>query len=151
MSKVGRFCPAIAAVLLLACQLGCRETPASPPLTWGAAPGGGVRGQGNTGLDYVGPCPPEHHDAHRYSFRVYALDAWVTLAEGATREQLLDAMEGHVLAHGELTGMYGRQARRRGGDVGPRPAGVARCRLTGYGGGLWRKEWLLKHEGGLLI
>jgi Raf kinase inhibitor-like YbhB/YbcL family protein len=73
-------------------------------------PGGGVRGQGDAGLDYVGPCPPEQDGPHRYSFRVYALDAWVTLAEGATREQLLEAMNGHILAQGELTGVYGRQA-----------------------------------------
>ncbi len=77
-------------------------------------PGGGTRGLGDAGLDYTGPCPPEQDGPHRYSFRVYALDAWVNLAEGATRDQLLAAMEGHILAQGELTGTYGR--RPRGGE-----------------------------------
>lgn len=75
-----------------------------------ASPGGGVRGQGSGGLDYVGPCPPPQDGPHRYSFRVYALDNWINLPEGVTREQLLDAMEGHILAQGELTGTYSRQA-----------------------------------------
>jgi len=77
-------------------------------------PGGGIRGRGDADLDYMGPCPPEQDGPHRYSFRVYALDAWVNLAEGATRDQLLAAMEGHILAQGELTGMYVR--RPRGGE-----------------------------------
>jgi len=80
-----------------------------------AHPGGGVRGQGNAGLDYAGPCPPERDDPHRYSLRVYALDRWIPLAEGATREQLLEAMDGHILVQGELTGLYGRQL---GGEEG---------------------------------
>jgi Raf kinase inhibitor-like YbhB/YbcL family protein len=73
-------------------------------------PGGGVRGQGSAGLDYVGPCPPEQDGPHRYSLTVYALDGWMPLAEGATREQLLKAMEGHILAQGGLTGLYSRHA-----------------------------------------
>lgn len=74
-----------------------------------AHPGGGMRGQGDAGLDYVGPCPPEQDGPHRYSFRVYAVDAWVNLPEGATKAELLTAIEGHILAQGELTGTYDRQ------------------------------------------
>jgi len=74
-----------------------------------AQPEGGTRGQGDGGLDYFGPCPPAGDPPHRYSFRVYALDAWLHLAEGAPRDEVVAAMKGHVLAQGEITGLYGRQ------------------------------------------
>lgn len=59
---------------------------------------------GNPG--YVGPCPPA--GSHRYVFRVYALDTRVNLAPGATRDQLAAAIKGHVLAEGEMSGLYRR-------------------------------------------
>jgi phosphatidylethanolamine-binding protein (PEBP) family uncharacterized protein len=46
--------------------------------------------------------------AHRYIFKVYALDAELDLKPGATKEELERAMKGHVLAQGELMGKYGR-------------------------------------------
>lgn len=55
-----------------------------------------------------GPMPPKGHGTHHYHFRLYALDAPVRLEAGATKEQLLAAMKGHVLATGELTGTYAR-------------------------------------------
>ncbi len=55
---------------------------------------------------YGGPCPPS--GTHRYFFKVYALDAMLDLPAGATKQQLLDAMEGHVLAQGDLMGRYKR-------------------------------------------
>lgn len=67
--------------------------------------------QGRTSFrraDYGGPCPPS--GSHRYFFRIYALDAAVT--GGAADANALDAsalrkaMEGHVLATGELMGTY---------------------------------------------
>jgi Raf kinase inhibitor-like YbhB/YbcL family protein len=64
----------------------------------------GVNGAGSVG--YVGPCPPS--GTHRYFFRVYALDTELDLGGGATKEALLDAMEGHVLAEGHLLGTYRR-------------------------------------------
>ena len=79
-------------------------------------PEGGARGLGDGGLDYFGPCPPPGDPPHRYSFRVYALDAWMPLAEGATRDDLVTAMKGHVLAQGELTGLYARQGAAAQGD-----------------------------------
>ena len=57
---------------------------------------------GKTG--YGGPCPPS--GTHRYRFRIFALDAMLELKAGATRNSLLKAVEGHVLAHGLLTGKY---------------------------------------------
>ncbi|MEE8390731.1 MAG: YbhB/YbcL family Raf kinase inhibitor-like protein [Anaerolineae bacterium] len=57
--------------------------------------------------DYGGPCPPS--DTHRYFFKLYALDTALDLEAGATKEQLLQAMEGHVVAQAELMGTYIRQ------------------------------------------
>jgi Raf kinase inhibitor-like YbhB/YbcL family protein len=57
-------------------------------------------------LPYGGPCPPG--GTHRYFFKVYALDSALTLKEGATKGELLRAMEGHVLAQGQLMGKYKR-------------------------------------------
>jgi len=57
-------------------------------------------------LDYGGPSPPS--GTHRYYFKLYALDIMLELEEGATKKQLLDAMEGHVLAKAVLMGKYSR-------------------------------------------
>lgn len=57
---------------------------------------------------YGGPCPPPGKP-HRYYFRLYALDVAPDLEPGATKRDLLRAMEGHVLAHGELMGRYERK------------------------------------------
>lgn len=57
-------------------------------------------------LGYDGPCPPS--GIHRYYFKLYALDTALTLESGATKAQLLKAMEGHILGHGELMGKYKR-------------------------------------------
>jgi Raf kinase inhibitor-like YbhB/YbcL family protein len=57
---------------------------------------------------YGGPCPPRG-ETHQYSFRLYALDSMLDLRPNATREDLLEAMEGHVLGTAELVGRYGRQ------------------------------------------
>lgn len=59
-------------------------------------------------IGYGGPCPPRGHGAHRYFFRLYAVDAPLTLPPGATRAQLDGALAGHVLATAELMGTYHR-------------------------------------------
>lgn len=56
---------------------------------------------------YGGPCPPPGKP-HRYFFRLYALDDTLDLAGGATRDDLERAMDGHILAEGELMGTYAR-------------------------------------------
>lgn len=67
----------------------------------------GTSGTNSSGsLGYTGPCPPS--GIHRYFFRVFALDTELGLDEGASREQVLDAIEGHVLAQGTLMGTYQR-------------------------------------------
>jgi hypothetical protein len=58
-------------------------------------------------VGYGGPCPPS--GTHRYFFKIYALDIEPDLEAGATKEQLLVAMEGHILAEGQLMGKYKRQ------------------------------------------
>lgn len=64
----------------------------------------GVNDFNKTGYD--GPHPP--YGTHRYYFRVYALDTRVTLASDVTREELLHAMEGNILAEGSLMGRYAK-------------------------------------------
>lgn len=64
-------------------------------------------GNDGGGIGYGGPCPPEG-PAHRYRFTLYALDGLVDVGPGATKDELLSAMEGHVLAETELVGTYGR-------------------------------------------
>ena len=62
-------------------------------------------------IGYGGPCPPPG-PAHRYFFRLYALDTTVDLAPKAKRQALDRAMNGHVLATAELVGRYQRARRR---------------------------------------
>ena len=59
-------------------------------------------------LGYGGPCPPAGKP-HRYFFKLYALDAVTGLKPGATKKELLKAMEGHILAEGQLMGTYQRR------------------------------------------
>jgi Raf kinase inhibitor-like YbhB/YbcL family protein len=57
-------------------------------------------------IGYGGPCPPS--GTHRYYFYLYALDTEINLEGGATKEQLMRAMEGHILAEGKIMGKYKR-------------------------------------------
>ena len=71
---------------------------------------GGAAKQGLTDfrkIGYGGPMPPPGK-AHRYTFKLYALDQPTGLPAKATRSQLLNAIEGHVLAQTQLTGLFGR-------------------------------------------
>ena len=66
---------------------------------------GAIQGRNDLAkLGYYGPCPPEGK-AHRYRFTVYALETTLDLP-AASKQQLLKAIEGHVLAEGRLTGTY---------------------------------------------
>lgn len=58
-------------------------------------------------VGYRGPCPPRG-PAHRYMFKLYAVDVMTQLKPKATRQQLLQAIENHVLAQSKLTGLYKR-------------------------------------------
>jgi Raf kinase inhibitor-like YbhB/YbcL family protein len=70
------------------------------------APVEGANGFGEDG--YGGPCPPPGDGAHRYFFELFALDTELDLEPGASRDQLEDAIEGHVLGGAELVGTYER-------------------------------------------
>ncbi len=70
-----------------------------------ALPSGTLQGRNDwkrTG--YGGPCPPIGR--HRYFHRLYALDARLPDLKQPTKDQLLTAMQGHVLAQAELVGTY---------------------------------------------
>ena len=67
----------------------------------------GINDASRTG--YSGPMPPVGGGIHHYHFRVYALDAELGAAGGLTKDQLLEVMEGHILAEGELIGTYERR------------------------------------------
>lgn len=65
----------------------------------------GIQGKNSKGENkYTGPCPPS--GTHHYHFRVYALDTKLNLSPGTDKSALLKAMEDHILAEGELTGLY---------------------------------------------
>lgn len=59
-------------------------------------------------IGYIGPNPPVPDPAHRYHFQIFALDTTLDLPVGTTREELLAAMQGHVLGSGQLVGLYDR-------------------------------------------
>jgi Raf kinase inhibitor-like YbhB/YbcL family protein len=70
--------------------------------------GGGLQGLSSFGgVGYGGPCPPPGN-AHRYFFRLYALDAVLDLQPGAGKQEVLDAMKGHMLGQAELMGRFKR-------------------------------------------
>lgn len=64
----------------------------------------GKNGAGKTG--YMGPCPPS--GAHHYEFRLYALDAMLTLPESADKNALAGEIKKHRMDETVLTGLYAR-------------------------------------------
>lgn len=56
---------------------------------------------------YGGPCPPS--GTHRYMFRLYALDTTLDLPGSAGKDQLAQAMDGHIVAEALLTGLYAKK------------------------------------------
>ena len=68
----------------------------------------GVNGAGKS--EYAGPCPPPQYEPneHRYFFHLYALDTRLDLPEGASKQEVLDAMDGHILEKAELMARYQR-------------------------------------------
>lgn len=77
----------------------------------GAGPqGGGMQGHNDFNqLGYNGPCPPPGK-AHRYFFRLFALDSMLSLQPGSAtgKAELTEAIKGHTLARAELMGTYRR-------------------------------------------
>jgi Raf kinase inhibitor-like YbhB/YbcL family protein len=77
--------------------------PPSDSIGENSAPGSqGKNGKGDN--SYTGPCPPS--GTHHYHFTVYALDTRLDLDKASGMAGLQDAMKGHILASGELIGLY---------------------------------------------
>lgn len=64
-----------------------------------------VQGRNDYGtIGYHGSCPPEG-EMHRYQFRVYGLDTMLDLPPGSTKDELIQAMKGHVVQYGETVAL----------------------------------------------
>ena len=71
-------------------------------------PGGGHQGRNDfRKIGYGGPCPPPGKP-HRYFFKLYALDQTLNLKPGASKKEVEDAMQGHIVGKTELIGKYRR-------------------------------------------
>ena len=67
----------------------------------------GVHGKGTSGnLNYMGPCPPDAE--HKYFFKLFALDITLDLSQGSTKQEVEEAMQGHIIEQTELIGRYER-------------------------------------------
>jgi len=70
-------------------------------------PGDGLQGTNDfQKIGYGGPCPPS--GTHHYFFKLYALDGELSLKAGATKAEVLKAMEGHIVGQTQLIGTYRR-------------------------------------------
>ena len=87
-------------------------------LVWGLAPQRGKLLEGETpprvgknafgNSEWLLPAPPAGDEPHAYVFQLFALDCPLTLMPGATRGDLVEAMQGHIIAAAALTATYQR-------------------------------------------
>ncbi len=71
---------------------------------------GSLQGKNGWGtLGYRGPCPPIGE--HRYFFKLFALDTSIDLKAGASKEEVLAKIKGHILAEAELVGLFSKEKR----------------------------------------
>jgi len=79
-----------------------------PPQGVVTTPVSAVQGTNDYGtIGWRGPCPPMG-ETHRYLLKVYGLDAALEVPAGARKQDLIDAMQGHVLQFGETAAVYSR-------------------------------------------
>lgn len=72
-----------------------------------ALPDGSIQGVGSSRDNrFHGPCPPSGR--HRYYFKLYALDTMLDLAPSTDKKALVSAMQGHILAEGQLMGYFSK-------------------------------------------
>jgi len=84
--------------------------PEGVPAAMAEIKGGGMQGLNGTKVaGYFGPRPPAGDPDHHYHFQVFALSAELPLKAGANKADLVAAMQGRVLAWGELVGTYKRE------------------------------------------
>jgi Raf kinase inhibitor-like YbhB/YbcL family protein len=70
----------------------------------------GTQGRNDFGdIGYGGPQPPPGKP-HHYRFTLYALDTTLSLRPGATKQQVLGVMQGHILGQAQLIGTYEQRA-----------------------------------------
>lgn len=84
-----------------------RQLPENVPKSANIPDGGSQGSNDFRKTGYGGPCPPPGK-AHRYFFKLYALDAKFNLKPGAGKKEVEQAMKGHVLAEAQLMGKYQR-------------------------------------------
>lgn len=73
-----------------------------------SVPDGAILGMNDSmRLKYHGPAPP--YGIHRYFFKVFSLDCMLNLPEGSKKQDILRAMEGHIIDKAELIGTYKRR------------------------------------------
>ena len=66
---------------------------------------GAISGKNDFGeIGYGGPAPPDKR--HTYVFKAYALDVFPSVGRGFSKQELEDAMKGHILAEAKLTGTF---------------------------------------------
>jgi len=94
-------------VLSLAFPYDSRELPEAVPVQ-AQLSGGALHGKNDFGeIGYGGPCPSQR-SSHRYQFTLYALDQHLDLKTGVSSKQVVNAMQWHILAWGQLIGIYQR-------------------------------------------
>jgi Raf kinase inhibitor-like YbhB/YbcL family protein len=82
--------------------------PATKEIRENAVPSGALQGINDfRKSDYGGPCPPS--GTHRYFFKLYALEMMLSLGPKTKKAELERAMKGHIVAQGELLGLYKRK------------------------------------------
>jgi hypothetical protein len=79
--------------------------PKTTSINENSVPSGAILGRNDfSKILWGGPCPPS--GTHRYFFKLYALDSMLLLARGATKSELLIAMDGHIIEKTELVGLF---------------------------------------------
>jgi Raf kinase inhibitor-like YbhB/YbcL family protein len=82
--------------------------PKAKEIAENAVPQGAVQGMNDFKRhQYGGPCPPS--GTHRYFFKVYALDIMLNISPNSQKSDLEKAMKGHILAEGQIIGLYKRE------------------------------------------
>lgn len=80
-------------------------SPDTTAIAEGSVPKDALQGTNDFGsANYGGPAP--HDGTHHYVFDVYALDSTINLPQGASRQQLEQAIDGHILDKAQLTGLF---------------------------------------------